>query len=96
MRLLERDEVTICSDRANHDLLGLQEATVVAAAAPVAAAPADDEDEPQIQKIQTTFSVKLTKFDDTKKINLIKELKNLMEGTNLVQVGIVGIFSLSL
>lgn len=72
--------------RAKQELHVLQEATVVAAAAPAAAAPVEEEDEPQIQKIQTTFTVKLTKFDETKKINLIKELKNLMEGTNLVQV----------
>ncbi|XP_003744073.1 39S ribosomal protein L12, mitochondrial [Galendromus occidentalis] len=65
--------------------LNIQEAAVVAAAAPAASAPVEEEDEPQVQKIQTSFAVKLTKFDETKKINLIKELKNLMEGTNLVQ-----------
>lgn len=67
-------------------LKNFQEATVVAAASVAAAPAAEEEDEPQVQKIQTTFQVKLTKFDETKKINLIKELKNLMEGTNLVQV----------
>lgn len=32
------------------------------------------------------FSVKLTGFDAAKKIPLIKEIKSLMPGTNLVQV----------
>ena len=32
------------------------------------------------------FSVKLTSFDASKKIALIKEIKNLIPGTNLVQV----------
>ncbi|RCN51462.1 Ribosomal protein L7/L12 domain protein [Ancylostoma caninum] len=32
-----------------------------------------------------TFSVKLTKFDDTKKIAVIKEIRNLVPGLNLVQ-----------
>lgn len=36
-------------------------------------------------KVQTSFTVKLLKFDDAKKIQLIKELKNLMDGVNLVQ-----------
>lgn len=31
------------------------------------------------------FQVKLTKFDDKQKVALIKEVKNLLEGFNLVQ-----------
>lgn len=31
------------------------------------------------------FAVKLTKFDETKKIALIKEIRNVIPGLNLVQ-----------
>ena len=34
---------------------------------------------------QTSFSVKLESFDNAKKVTLIKEIKNLVEGMNLVQ-----------
>ncbi|NXX13957.1 RM12 protein, partial [Podargus strigoides] len=34
---------------------------------------------------KTFFSVKLTKVDDSKKIPLIKEIRTLVEGFNLVQ-----------
>lgn len=37
-------------------------------------------------KVQTEFTVKLMKFDETKKVALIKEIKALIEGMNLVQV----------
>ena len=35
---------------------------------------------------QTEFTVKLTAFDDGGKVKLIKEVKNIVEGMNLVQV----------
>jgi large subunit ribosomal protein L7/L12 len=34
---------------------------------------------------QTSFAVKLESFDTAKKVTLIKEIKNLIEGMNLVQ-----------
>ena len=34
----------------------------------------------------TEFTVKLTKIDATSKVKLIKEIKNLVPGLNLVQV----------
>ncbi len=34
---------------------------------------------------QTSFTVKLESFDTAKKVTLIKEIKNLVEGMNLVQ-----------
>ncbi|XP_022648647.1 39S ribosomal protein L12, mitochondrial-like isoform X2 [Varroa destructor] len=67
--------------------LNIQETPMMAAVAAgpaVPAAPAED-DEPQVKKMQTSFKLKLVKFDEAKKIALIKELKNIMEGTNLVQ-----------
>uniref|UniRef100_A0A7E4V063 Ribosomal_L12 domain-containing protein n=1 Tax=Panagrellus redivivus TaxID=6233 RepID=A0A7E4V063_PANRE len=54
---------------------------VMQAAAPAAAAEAKEDDIPQ----KMTFSVKLTKFDDTKKIALIKEIRNQLPNLNLVQ-----------
>lgn len=38
-----------------------------------------------------TFSVKLTKFDDAKKIALIKEIRTAVPGLNLVQAKKVGV-----
>lgn len=46
----------------------------------------EEEEEPLLKKEKTAFTVKLTKFDETKKVQLIKELKSIMEGMNLVQV----------
>ena len=54
------------------------------AAAP-AAAPAEDEEPEPVVAVQTSFTLKLDKFDDSKKVALIKELKNQLEGMNLVQ-----------
>uniref|UniRef100_A0A2R5LHW5 Putative mitochondrial ribosomal protein l12 strongylocentrotus purpuratus n=1 Tax=Ornithodoros turicata TaxID=34597 RepID=A0A2R5LHW5_9ACAR len=68
--------------------LNIQETPMMAGGwAPPAAAAAKEEDEDSgvVAKVQTAFTVKLVKFDEPKKIQLIKELKNLMEGINLVQ-----------
>lgn len=61
----------------------------MAAGAPVAAAPADEDEEVSSKKVQTSFTLKLMKFDTSKKVALIKELKIQLEGMNLVQVFIV-------
>jgi len=45
---------------------------------------AEEEEAAAPQKM--SYTVKLTGFDADKKIALIKELKNLIPGTNLVQV----------
>lgn len=44
----------------------------------------DDEAEPQLTK--SSFTVKLMKIDAGKKVAIIKEIKNILEGMNLVQV----------
>jgi len=56
-------------------------------AMPTASQPAaeDDEEESSFKSVQTAFTLKLNKFDDTKKVILIKEVKNIVEGMNLVQ-----------
>lgn len=49
-------------------------------------APKEEDDEPAAPKaIKTQFTVKLMKFDEKQKVAIIKEIKNLMEGMNLVQ-----------
>lgn len=68
--------------------LNLPDAPVVAFGAGVAPAQAPAEEEeasagPAV--IQSLFKVKLQSFDESKKIVLIKELKNQCEGMNLVQ-----------
>lgn len=55
----------------------------MAAAGPAKAA--EDEEEAAPKKVQTEFKVKLMKFDEKQKVALIKEVKNLLEGMNLVQ-----------
>ncbi|KAG8181686.1 hypothetical protein JTE90_019224 [Oedothorax gibbosus] len=55
-----------------------------AAVAAPAAAPGDDEEsEPQLTK--SSFTVKLMQIDSAKKVAVIKEIKNIIEGMNLVQ-----------
>ena len=54
------------------------------AAAPQAAQEEEEEAAPAIA-VQTSFTLKMDKYDEGKKVALIKELKNQMEGMNLVQ-----------
>lgn len=53
----------------------------VAGAAPAA----DEEEDAAPKKVKSSFTVKLMKFDEKQKVALIKEIKNLVEGMNLVQ-----------
>lgn len=59
----------------------------VAMAMPMAgvAAPSADVEEEAPVEVQTEFGVKILKFDDTKKVKLIKEIKTVMTDMNLVQ-----------
>jgi len=69
--------------------LNIQDVPMMAAAAPVAAAatdaPAAEEEVEAKPREKTIFTVKLASFDAGKKVALIKEVKNLLEGMNLVQ-----------
>lgn len=69
--------------------LNLPDAPVVAFGAgggmPAAAQAEEEETASGPAIIQTAFKVRLNSFDDSKKIVLIKELKNQCEGMNLVQ-----------
>lgn len=56
----------------------------------VAANPASASDdtagaEAASSNVKAAFTVKLTKYDETKKVALIKEIKKLVEGINLVE-----------
>jgi len=44
---------------------------------------AEEAPEPKVEK--SLFTLKLTKFDEAKKVALIKEVKNMVAGMNLVQ-----------
>ncbi|XP_068148838.1 large ribosomal subunit protein bL12 [Drosophila tropicalis] len=57
----------------------------IAVGGPARAASAEDEEEAAPKKVQTSFTVKLVKFDEKQKVALIKEVKTLLEGMNLVQ-----------
>lgn len=50
-----------------------------------AVGPVVEEAEEEAKTIKTSYAVKITKFDETKKIALIKEVKKLVEGINLVE-----------
>uniref|UniRef100_A0A8C9KET2 Large ribosomal subunit protein bL12m n=1 Tax=Panthera tigris altaica TaxID=74533 RepID=A0A8C9KET2_PANTA len=56
----------------------------VPGAAPAAAAPEAEEDIPR-QKERTHFTVRLTEAKPVDKVRLIKEIKNYIQGINLVQ-----------
>lgn len=67
--------------------LNLPDAPMMPAFAMGGVAPAanDDEEVEAPKKVQSEFKVKLMKFDEKQKIALIKEIKSLLEGMNLVQ-----------
>ena len=48
-------------------------------------APVEEEEPEAAVAVQTSFTLKMEKFDDGKKVALIKEIKNQIEGMNLVQ-----------
>merc|ERR1712112_433773 len=61
---------------------------MMAGAMPTGSAqPQQEEEEEEVapQVVQTSFTVKLNKFDAAKKVAIIKEIKNIVEGMNLVQ-----------
>ncbi|XP_063234416.1 large ribosomal subunit protein bL12m [Bacillus rossius redtenbacheri] len=67
--------------------LNLPDAPVMAMGSfAMGAQPAPEEEEEVVPaKVQTSFTVKLTKYSEKQKVALIKEVKNLVEGMNLVQ-----------
>ncbi|KAL0109175.1 hypothetical protein PUN28_014339 [Cardiocondyla obscurior] len=64
--------------------LNLPDAPVMPVGGFIASSQAEDE-EVSTKKVQTEFTVKMTAFDEKQKVPLIKEIKNLLPNTNLVQ-----------
>ena len=50
--------------------------------------PPSVQDDQKQEEEPTLFTVKLVKYKDDSKIKLIKEIKTIMEGMNLVQVSL--------
>lgn len=65
--------------------LNLPDAPVMPVGGVLAAAPEAEDEDSAPQKAKTSFTVKLMKFDEKQKVALIKEIKGLLEGMNLVQ-----------
>lgn len=74
----------------------LKERLNIPDAAPMSAMPAgmmmasapqqeEEEEENVVKQVQTSFAVKLTGFDPSKKVAVIKYIKSCIEGYNLVQ-----------
>lgn len=59
---------------------------MVPGAAPAPAAPEAAEEDVPKQKERTHFTVRLTEAKPVDKVKLIKEIKNYVQGINLVQV----------
>lgn len=86
LNLLEVSELsTLLKKTLNLPDAPLMPAGGFAAFGPARGAASEDEEEAAPKKVQTAFKVKLLKFDDKQKVALIKEIKNLLEGMNLVQ-----------
>ncbi|XP_050080954.1 uncharacterized protein LOC126568508 [Anopheles maculipalpis] len=87
LNLLEVSELsTLLKRKLNLPDTAMMPAGFGAFAAGAGAAPATaDEEEAAPKVVKTTFKVKLVKFDEKQKVALIKEVKNLLEGMNLVQ-----------
>ncbi|CAH2037074.1 unnamed protein product, partial [Iphiclides podalirius] len=80
-----RDEVSELS-QVLKKRLNLPDAPMMPMGGFAMAAPVAQEEEDATPKaVKTNFTVKMTKFDDKQKVALIKEVKSLLEGFNLVQ-----------
>lgn len=76
-------EVTILNEALKHELKIPDVQRVVASSTTQAAS--EDEQSGQRAGVKSSFTVKLAKFDDGKKVALIKEIKKIIEGMNLVE-----------
>lgn len=78
---LKFHEVTLLNEALKRELK-IPDVQRVAAAGPAAGAEGEGE---SAAGLKSSYTVKLAKFDDTKKVALIKEIKKLVEGINLVE-----------
>jgi len=86
LTLIETSELTqLLKTRLNIQDVVLPAVNVAAStnptAAPAASAPVEEEKAPE----KTEFTVKLEKYDAAAKTKIIREIKNLLPGTNLVE-----------
>lgn len=65
--------------------LNIRDTPMMAYGAMPAAAQAPAEEEEEVKAVKSSFTVRLTKYTPDKKIALIKEIKSIIEGMNLVQ-----------
>jgi large subunit ribosomal protein L7/L12 len=77
-------EVTLLNEALKKELKIPDVQRVAATAASQTATQSDDDGVAQTN-VKSSFTLKLTKFDETKKVALIKEIKKLVEGINLVE-----------
>ena len=78
-------EVSLLNEALKKELKIPDVQRVVAAGANQASAEAAGDDGAAQSGFKNSFTLKLTKFDETKKVALIKEIKKLIEGINLVE-----------
>lgn len=77
-------EVTLLNEALKKELKIPDIQRVMAAGVQAGAGQADEEGGTSAGT-KSSYTLKLTKFDDTKKVALIKEIKKLVEGINLVE-----------
>lgn len=65
--------------------VGMMPMGAMAASAGPAAQAVEEEEEAPVKKEKTHFTIKLTEFKAAEKVKLIKEVKNCIQGLNLVQ-----------
>lgn len=78
-------EVTLLNEALKRELKIPDVQRVVATGVAAAGGPTDEAGDGVAAGVKSSFTVKLTKFDDSKKVALIKEIKKLVEGINLVE-----------
>lgn len=77
-------EVTLLNEALKKELKIPDVQRVVASGTNQAAGQTEDDGTVQAN-VKSSFTLKLMKFDDSKKVALIKEIKKLVEGINLVE-----------
>lgn len=81
---LKFHEVTVLNEALKRELK-IPDVQRVAGAPIAGAQPGPEEAGGQAAGVKASFTVKLTKFDESRKVALIKEIKKLIEGINLVE-----------
>lgn len=82
---LRFDEITILNEILKRELKIPDVQRVVATGQMTAAGAAGEKEADEDSAVKSNYTVKLVKFDDSKKVALIKEIKKLVEGINLVE-----------